>query len=80
MRYTEYIMANKAKKKRNKTYRGADAAMTRPAITKVSAVDRSKLGQWWFDHKRIAKPIIIGVLIIAGLTWLIIELVRIANA
>lgn len=72
-------MANKTKKKRNKPYRGADAAMTRPSVTRISAANRSKLGQWWFEHKRIAKPIIITVAILSGVTWLIIELVRIAS-
>ena len=72
-------MANKQKKKRNKQYQGADAAMTRPAVTRISAVNRSKLGQWWFDKKRIAKPILIGVGVIVVVGWLIFELIRIAN-
>ncbi len=72
-------MANKVKKKRNKVYRGADAAVTRPSVTRISAANRSKIGQWWFDHKRIAKPIIITVLIVAGVTWLIVELIRIST-
>ena len=73
-------MANKQRKKRNKAYTGADAATTRPVITKISAANRSKAGQWWFDHKRIAKPIIIAVLVVAAIVILIIELVRIASA
>lgn len=73
-------MANKQRKKRNKTYTGADAAITRPVVTKISAVNRSKPGQWWFDHKRIAKPIIIAALVVIAITVLIIELVRIASA
>lgn len=72
-------MANKQKKKRNKVYRGVDASSNRPSVTRISAVHRSKPGQWWHDHKRIARPIIIAVLVIAAITWLIIELVRIAN-
>lgn len=67
----------KQKKKRNKKYSGADAAMTRPSITRVEAVNRSKLGQWWFDHKRIAKPILIAGAVVLIIVWLIIELVRI---
>jgi len=68
-------MANKQRKKRNKAYTGADAAITRPVVTKISAVNRSKPGQWWFDHKRIAKPIIIASLVVIGIIVLIIQLV-----
>jgi len=72
-------MANKQKKKRNKVYQGADAAVTRPVITKVSAVNRSKVGQWWFDHKRIARPVLIGTGVVAFVIVLIVELIRIAS-
>jgi len=72
-------MANKQKKKRNKVYTGVDAAVTRPTITKISAVNRNFVSQWWFEHKRIARPIIIIVLVVAIVTVLIIELVRIAS-
>lgn len=72
-------MANKHKKKRNKAYTGADAAVTRPVITRVSAVNRSKIGQWWFDNKRVAKPIIIASLVALVIAWLIFELFRIIN-
>ena len=72
-------MSNKAKKKRNKQYRGADAALTKPSITRISAANRSKVGQWWFEHKKIAKPIIITAVVIILVVWLILELVRIAT-
>jgi hypothetical protein len=72
-------MANKVKKKRNKQYRGADAALTKPSVTRISAVNRSKLGQWWFDRKRILKPVLITSGIIVLVVWLILELIRIAN-
>ena len=72
-------MANKQKKKRNKVYTGVDAAVTRPTITKISAVNRNFISQWWFDHKRIARPIIIAGLVAIALTVLIIEIVRIAT-
>ncbi|MFY9228001.1 MAG: hypothetical protein WAO28_01590 [Candidatus Microsaccharimonas sp.] len=72
-------MANKQKKKRNKVYRGVDAAIDRPAVTRISAVNRSRIGQWWFDHKRIARPIIIGVAVITVVIILVLELVRIAS-
>jgi hypothetical protein len=73
-------MANKQKKKRNKVYQGADAAVIRPTVTKITAANRSKIGQWWFDHKRIARPILIAVAVVAIIVILIIELVRIANS
>lgn len=72
-------MANKTKKKRNKQYTGADAAMARPVITRITAANRTKLGQWWFDRKRILKPVLITALIVAIVVWLIIELIRIST-
>lgn len=72
-------MANKVKKKRNKQYTGVDAAITRPSVTRISAANRSKLGQWWYDRKRFLKPVLITVAIIIAVAWLVIELIRIAN-
>ena len=72
-------MANKQKKKRNNVYRGADAALERPVVTKVSAVNRSKVGQWWFDHKRIAKPVLIVAAAVVVLTLVIIQIAQIAS-
>lgn len=72
-------MANKQKKKRNKAYTGADAAITRPIVTKISAVNRNPVSQWWFDHKRIAKPILIAAIVVIVLVVLLLELVRIAT-
>lgn len=73
------VMANKVKKKRNKQYRGADAALTKPVVTRISAANRSKIGQWWFDRKRVLKPVLITAAIIIAVVWLILELVRIAS-
>lgn len=73
-------MANKVKKKRNKQYRGTDAAMTRPSVTKISAANRSKLGQWWHERKRILKPILIAAGVIAIVVWLVFEIIRIATS
>lgn len=73
-------MANKQKKKRNKVYQGAEAAVVRPTVTKITAVNRSKVGQWWFDHKRIAKPVLITAAVAAAIIILTFELIRIANA
>ncbi|UTX51525.1 hypothetical protein KI440_01035 [Candidatus Saccharibacteria bacterium TM7i] len=72
-------MANKQKKKRTKVYQGVDAATTRPTVTRITAANRSKFGQWWFERKKIVKPIAIATLVIAVIVWLIFELVRIAN-
>ena len=72
-------MANKQKKKRNKAYTGVDAAVTRPVVTKISAVNRNFVGQWWFDHKRIARPVIIIGLVVIGLIIVIIGIVDLAN-
>ena len=71
-------MANKAKKKRNKKNQGADAAVTKPSVTRVTAVNRSKIGQYWFDNKKILKPVLIGVGVVALIVWFIIEMIRIA--
>ena len=73
-------MANKQKKKRNKQYRGQEAAMTRPAVTRITAVNRSKIGQWWFDRKRVLKPVLIATLVLAVLGILIYEIIRLAAA
>lgn len=66
----------KQKKKRSKVYSGSMAA-SRPAVTRVQAVNRSKIGQWWFDNKRIAKPVAAVIGIIAGLIIVIIGIVGI---
>lgn len=64
----------KQKKKRNKAYTGNDAAISRPTITRVSAVNRNKLQQWWFEKKRIVKPVGITVGVVSLVVWLIVEL------
>jgi len=72
-------MANKQKKKRNKAYTGVDAAITRPIVTKISAVQRNPINQWWFDHKRIARPILIAAVVVAVIIVLIVQLVSLAT-
>lgn len=76
--YTETIMV-KQKKKRSKKYSGADAAVTRPSVTRVKAVKRTKLQQWWLDRRRALKPAMIAALIIAVVVWLVTEIVRLAS-
>jgi len=69
----------KQKKKRNKAYTGADAAVTRPVITRISAVNRSKPSQWWFDRKSILKPVLITSGVVIVVIILILEIIRIAS-
>ena len=67
----------KQKKKRNKAYTGQGAAIIRPTVTRLSAEKRNKAQQWWVDHKRIAKPVGIAIVIAVAVVWLLIELIRI---
>jgi len=70
----------KQKKKRNKVYTGQDAAAGRPTVTRISAANRNKVQQWWFEKKRIAKPILIGAAVAIVVIWLLIELVRVVSS
>jgi hypothetical protein len=70
----------KQKKKRNKVYTGQDAASGRPTVTRISAANRNKVQQWWFEKKRIAKPVLIGAAIAVVVIWLLIELVRVVSS
>lgn len=76
--YTERSMS-KQKKKRSKKYTGADAATTRPTVTRVKAVKRTKLQQWWLDRRRALKPALIAAAIISAFIWLIAEIIRLAS-
>ena len=66
----------KQKKKRNKAYTGADASIKRPTITRIEAVNRNKVSQWWFEKKRVAKPALIAGGVVAVIGWLLYELIR----
>jgi hypothetical protein len=65
----------KQKKKRDKQYTGAGAAVSRPTVTRLTAAHRNVAQQWWFEKKRIAKPVLIGVGV-AIIIWLLFELIR----
>jgi len=69
----------KQKKKRNKAYTGANASITKPTVTRVTAENRSKVKQWWLEKKRFAKPAAIaggvGIIVI----WLLVELARLIS-
>lgn len=69
----------KQKKKRSKKYSGADAAITRPSVTRVKAVKRNKLQQWWLDRRRVLKPSLIAAAVVSGFAWLIFELIRVVS-
>lgn len=69
----------KQKKKRTKKYSGPDAALTKPAITRVTAVNRSKLGQYWYERKRILKPILTVAGIVVAVIVLVIEIIRVVS-
>jgi len=69
----------KQKKKRNKAYTGADASVARPVITRIQAVKRNKLQQWWFEKKKIAKPVLIAAGVAIIVVWLLVELIRIIS-
>ncbi len=64
----------KQKKKRNKVYKGSIAE--RPTITRVAAVHRSRPHQWWVDHKRVVRPVLIGVGVVLVLALIVTELIR----
>lgn len=75
MVYWHYMAKNK--KKRNKVYTGQDASITRPVVTRMTAANRNKVQQWWYERKRFAKPIMIGVAVAVIVVWLLVELVRV---
>lgn len=59
------VVMAKQKKKRTKKYAGADAATTRPSVTKITAVNRSKPSQWLFERKKFLK--LAGIVLVAAL-------------
>ena len=72
----------KQKKKRNKSYRGDDAASQAPTHTvihKVTAVDRSPVVQWWFEKKRVVRISAIAAAVVVFVGWLVFELIRIVT-
>lgn len=69
----------KQKKKRNKKYTGADAAVTRPVVTRMTAVHRNKLQLWWLERRRFLKPTLITTGVVALVVWLIFEIIRIVS-
>lgn len=70
---------SKKKKKRNKVYSGENAAAIKPTVIHVQAKSRSKFGQWWFDHKKIALRIGKILLVIVIVTIIIVEIINISS-
>lgn len=73
--YTRHMA--KQKKKRTKKYSGVDATSHRPSITRVQAANRSRLGQWLHERKKLLKTgatllliIFVIVLTISGIVSL----------
>lgn len=69
-------MSKKHKKKRNKAYQGSGAAKTRPSVTRIEAVNRGRLRQWWFEKKPIIKPVALIGGVVIFIVWLVSELLR----
>lgn len=61
----------KQKKKRNKKYSGADSAIKRPTVTKITAANRSAVSQWFFEKRQFLRP----VLVVVGIAILIVIIV-----
>lgn len=61
------ISMTKQKKKRNKKYSGMDAASQRPKVTRITATNRPKLSQWFFDRKKLIRTISMAVLVVVAL-------------
>lgn len=66
----------KAKKKRTKQYRGADAKQVRPTAIRVAAVRRNRPQQWWHDNRKRVRTVTTVVVVALVLIWLLVELVR----
>ncbi len=68
-------MSAKQKKKRNKVYRGADAKSASPHIIRVEAANRSSLGQWWFEHKKLTRIAAIATGVALAIILIIVEII-----
>ena len=58
--------ANAQKKRRTKRYSGEDAAVSGTKVTRVTAPERSRLGEWFHDNKRrlLAYAVIVAIVTI----------------
>lgn len=67
----------KTKKKRGKKYQGQEASKKHVTVTHIQAANRTKVGQWWFDNKRVAKPVLIASGVVGLLIVMILEIISI---
>ncbi len=70
------------KKKRTKRYSGEDAKVqqagsSEPVVHRYEAVERSRLGEWWHERKRMVKISAVIAALSAGIIWLLVELFQI---
>lgn len=69
-------------KKRTKKYSGEDAKQfnqpvsSEPVVHRYTAVQRTRLGQWWYERKRFAKPVGIAALVVLIVSWIVYELIN----
>lgn len=63
-----------AKKKRNKKYHGS-GAVAHTTVTKVSAIKRHPVHQWYYDRRRFARPAAITLAVIIVIIICIIGLI-----
>lgn len=67
----------KSKKKRTKQYSGANAAQSRPVVHQYEAVERSRVGQWTYEHKGRIKIFGVLALIVLVITLIISGIVTV---
>ena len=72
-------MSKKQKKKRDKTYTGSGAALTKPKVTRITAVNRSALGQWRHDHDRMIKTVAKVAMVVLSILLIITGIITIAS-
>ncbi len=60
------------KKRRSKRYTGSDAA-TGPKVTRIKAVKKSPLREWYEPRKQALRTAAIATFFIAAFTWLFVS-------
>ena len=65
----------KKSKKRNKKYSGWDSATDDSTINvhKLSATPRSDFKQWFFDHKKLVRNVVIAVVVAGVIIFLVVQ-------
>ena len=73
---------SKKHRKRTKKYQGEDAAApvpSEPVVHHYSAVDRGRVGQWWYERKKTIGVAAKAGAIILAVLWLLYELILIVT-